>query len=237
MTYVISDIHGCYDKYIEMLEKINFSSEDTLYILGDVIDRGPNGIKIMLDIMQRPNVVCLKGNHEAMAIDAMPHALNIIRTIGTAGLKLICNDAVDLWFHNGGEITLSEFLLLPADKALAAWEYMQSMQLFREIEIGERKFVLVHGGLENFSQERPLNDYKEDEIVWFRPEEDTVFYPDKYVIFGHTPVQLLDANKADKYAVPEIYHNGNLIDIDCGCVFSNGRLGCLCLDTMEEFYV
>lgn len=39
MIYVISDIHGCYDKYIKMLEKIRFSSEDTLYVLGDVLDR------------------------------------------------------------------------------------------------------------------------------------------------------------------------------------------------------
>ena len=38
------------DKYIKMLEKINFSDSDTLYILGDVVDRGPDGIKILLDI-------------------------------------------------------------------------------------------------------------------------------------------------------------------------------------------
>lgn len=205
--------------------------------MGDVIDRVPNGIKILLDIMQRPNIVCLKENHEAMAVNAIPQALNIIRVIGKLGLKLIRNNEVDLWFGNGGEKSLSEYLSLPEDKALAALGYMQSMPQFREIKIGDRKFVLVHGGLENFHPERPLESYEEDETVWFRPEEDTVYYPDKHVIFGHTPVKLLDSNKADRHAVPKIYHNGNLIDIDCGCVFSNGRLGCLCLDTMEEFYV
>lgn len=40
MTYVASDIHGEYKKYIQMLNKINFSDSDILYVLGDVIDRG-----------------------------------------------------------------------------------------------------------------------------------------------------------------------------------------------------
>ena len=44
MTYVISDLHGRYDLYLEMLERIQFSPEDTLYILGDVADRNKGGI-------------------------------------------------------------------------------------------------------------------------------------------------------------------------------------------------
>ena len=59
----MSDLHGCYDKYMQMLEKIKFSSNDTLYILGDIIDREDNGIKILLDIMKRSNVIPLLGNH------------------------------------------------------------------------------------------------------------------------------------------------------------------------------
>ena len=55
MKYVMSDIHGRYDKYADMLELIHFSEEDELYILGDVIDRGPDGIKILMDIMERSN--------------------------------------------------------------------------------------------------------------------------------------------------------------------------------------
>lgn len=58
-TYVISDIHGCYDAYKEMLEKIQFSENDMLYVLGDVLDRGPHPIRIIQDLMRRPNVVCL----------------------------------------------------------------------------------------------------------------------------------------------------------------------------------
>lgn len=47
MTYVMSDIHGCYREYREMLEKIVFSDADTLYILGDVVDRGPQVAELL----------------------------------------------------------------------------------------------------------------------------------------------------------------------------------------------
>ena len=78
MTYTVSDIHGCYDKYRKLLKKINFGSEDTLYVLGDVIDRGSAGFRILLDMAYRTNVVNLLGNYEAMAIDAIPGLLRCI---------------------------------------------------------------------------------------------------------------------------------------------------------------
>ena len=65
--YAMSDLHGCYDKYLKILEKINFNDNDTLYILGDIVDRGPDGIKILLDIYNRKNVVALRGNHDYLA--------------------------------------------------------------------------------------------------------------------------------------------------------------------------
>ena len=47
MKYVMSDLHGCYDKFIKMLEIINFNEQDELYILGDIFDRGSQPIKIL----------------------------------------------------------------------------------------------------------------------------------------------------------------------------------------------
>ena len=47
MHYVMSDLHGRYDLFLRMLEKISFSDCDTLYLLGDLIDRGPDGIKLI----------------------------------------------------------------------------------------------------------------------------------------------------------------------------------------------
>ena len=68
-TYCMSDIHGEIDRYIAMLDAIHFSNEDLLYIIGDVIDRHPGGIDILRDIMKRPNIHMLMGNHEMMCLD------------------------------------------------------------------------------------------------------------------------------------------------------------------------
>ena len=75
MHYVISDVHGRYDLFLRMLERIGFCERDTLYLLGDCIDRGPDGIAMLLDVMERPNVIPFLGNHEDMLY-------RVIRKIG-----------------------------------------------------------------------------------------------------------------------------------------------------------
>lgn len=64
MKYIVSDIHGCFDQYQKLLEKINFSSEDKLYVLGDAVDRGPEPIRLLQDMMKRPNIIFILGNHD-----------------------------------------------------------------------------------------------------------------------------------------------------------------------------
>ena len=46
-VYILADIHGMYDKFIRMLDKINMTDEDILYVLGDMVDRGPHPIKVV----------------------------------------------------------------------------------------------------------------------------------------------------------------------------------------------
>jgi serine/threonine protein phosphatase 1 len=67
MTYVISDLHGCHTEFIELLDQIQFSpSNDALYILGDVIDRGDKNIDCLQFARKTPNVFLLMGNHEVI---------------------------------------------------------------------------------------------------------------------------------------------------------------------------
>ena len=70
MTYVISDLHGYrIEKLKELLEKANFSENDRLYILGDVIDRnGDGGIGVLQWLIKKPNAELIMGNHEAMLL-------------------------------------------------------------------------------------------------------------------------------------------------------------------------
>lgn len=68
-TYVISDIHGQYDALMKMMEQIEFTEEDELYILGDVIDRGQKSTECIEWIMAQNNVLTLLGNHELILYD------------------------------------------------------------------------------------------------------------------------------------------------------------------------
>ena len=69
MIYVTSDLHGCpLEKFLELLQKVNFSDEDFCFILGDVIDRGPDGVKILKWLTKQSNVELLLGNHELMLL-------------------------------------------------------------------------------------------------------------------------------------------------------------------------
>ena len=64
-TYVMSDLHGCFDEFQKMLKKLDFSDEDQLIIAGDYIDRGKQSFE-MLEWVKNPpeNVTLIKGNHD-----------------------------------------------------------------------------------------------------------------------------------------------------------------------------
>ncbi len=71
MIYVIADIHGCYEQYQKLLKAIKFTDRDDLYVLGDVVDRGPESMKVLQDMMLRHNVYPILGNHEYMALKVL----------------------------------------------------------------------------------------------------------------------------------------------------------------------
>ena len=70
-TYVIGDIHGCYDRLIALMDKINIDLDsETLVFLGDYIDRGPDSFEVveyLIDLKKKyPHIIFIKGNHEEM---------------------------------------------------------------------------------------------------------------------------------------------------------------------------
>ena len=69
MIYAISDLHGIpLSQLKSLLTQANFSEQDTLFVLGDTVDRGDHGIELLLWMMEQPNVIHLLGNHEAMML-------------------------------------------------------------------------------------------------------------------------------------------------------------------------
>ena len=92
---------------------------------------------------------------------------------------------------------------------------------------------MVHAGLGNFSPNKSMWKYELNELVWERTDYEVPYFDDKYVITGHTPTMLIIGNPKLGY----IYKANNHIAIDCGCSFKEGRLACLRLEDMKEFYV
>ena len=78
MIYCMGDVHGNYEGYCQLLQDIRFNDSDTLYTIGDIVDRGSGSMKVLLDMMVRPNVFPILGNHDYMAYVNIILIFNII---------------------------------------------------------------------------------------------------------------------------------------------------------------
>ena len=233
----MSDIHGCHLLFRRMIQKINFSDADDLYILGDFVDRGDTPIPLLLDCMERINVYPLLGNHEAVmlqCISGLPEEAN-----GENFVDYYTDEGFAVysaWMQNGGSITMTQYLNLPPKKRMELLAYLQEFRVYEELTMPDgRKFVMTHSGIEGFEPDKPLSDYPLDALINARPQQSDRFYEDKKLIFGHTPT----LTYPQLHGRAEVLFTDTYINIDCGAVFheAGGRLACLRLDDMEVFYV
>ena len=232
MYYVMSDIHGEYEKYLLMLELIHFSEKDFMFILGDVVDRGQKPVSVLLDMMSRPNVFPIMGNHEVMALYLLEKL-----TVNKSDMNLNALSVEDIndmlsWLQDGGETTLAQFQRLNPEQRRQVLEFISEFSLYETLDINEKTFILVHAGLGNFREDKKLKEYTMEEMLLTRDHPDKVYFQDEniWLITGHTPTPLINGK-------PEIYHSRNHLHIDCGACFDGGKLACVCLDTMQEFYI
>ena len=68
-TYAVSDLHGCYEQWLKIRNKLK--DNDTLYVLGDCIDRQAGGLGILQEAIEDPRCIVLCGNHEDMMMEAL----------------------------------------------------------------------------------------------------------------------------------------------------------------------
>lgn len=232
MIYVMADLHGQYEKYQRMLKRIRFSDRDELYVLGDVVDRGPAPIKLLTDMSMRPNVFPILGNHDWMAAC-------FLKKLNTEITEENCETHLDhewmeglsLWLQDGGETTLKEFRGLSADGREGILDYLSEFSLYEEVEVAGNRFVLVHGDLPDFSPEKSLEEYDGIGMITSRADYGRVYYPDRYLVTGHTPTCEIDERYRGR-----IYRENRHLAIDCGAGWDL-PLGCIRLDDFEEFYV
>ena len=255
-TYIMSDIHGQYMSYVKMLKKIEFNDDDYLYILGDVIDRGPDGIRVIKDVMKRDNAELILGNHEFMLLNALEY-LRVREYNGRIKRTDDGLNPLELWTHpcNGGEGTCLEFINLPKDEQDSIEAFLKSCSLIKRVKIAGRMCHLSHSYSLNkkFGRECKLakaSHKAAERIVWESvfdrlqdDEEEIAFaYPeDKYYV-GHIFTQRLGRMDEKGHGLiysSEDYRGIDITDVDCGMALNSrsSRLGCICVETGEEFYV
>lgn len=237
MHYAVSDINGLWDKYEELLSCIALGPEDTLYVLGNVLGRGPEGLRILHDLSLRPNARVLLGNQEFAAMICLPWLQEELSADGTQDDVLAARlQQVLSWKSDGGAAVMEEFTRLSPTGQQMALDELSRLDRAAEIECGGSRFVMVHANLENFAPDRPLRDYGIGELIQGKPETGKEYYEDRYLVFGHTLTPLLYEQELIGEGGPRIFRKDKLIGLNCGCVYG-GRLGCICLDTFAEYYV
>ena len=227
MHYVISDIHGCYKEYIALLEKINFSDSDWLYVLGDAVDRGPNPMDVLKDMIKRDNVTFIMGNHDFLFYYFMK-LCDFSEQDEREDFKAYLRE-------DGGISTVESFLVLSTDEKKAVYDFLENASAYEEIELDNNRHILAHAGIAGFDENKPLESYEFTDFISERIDYSKRYFHSNntYIITGHTPTFNIEKDFNKK---PEIYTANGHIAVDCGCVYG-GRLAAYCIETGLAEYV
>lgn len=223
MLYCISDIHGEYELFIKLLKKINFSFNDEMIILGDIIDKGENSLKLAKLIFNLPNVKVIMGNHEYEFYKFYQ------------SLK------------QNKELTIKNLQsYFPYEEKLLDLQMINKI-INLPFFIESQNIIYTHSGvlLDNKDNIVDLDKTEIEYFIYNREfkNEDVIPNSNKCVIYGHTPTFYL--NKNNTYNIIKYKRKNSLgnsindyykIHIDTGASITN-VLGCICIDTLEEFYV
>lgn len=229
MVYVLSDIHGNERRFDSVMKQIRLQSEDTLYILGDVIDRHPGGIRILRKIMSMPNAKMILGNHEYMMLRALGFPYDDHWDDGRA---------LEHWYRNGGKVTHDHWKRIRRTLRKEIVDYLHSLPVNIDIEVNGTAYKLVHGAPAEEYDFEPKYRGAIHYAVWKRLGVGDVLPEGYTLVFGHTPTKYYQEN------VPmEVWAGEHRIGIDCGCGYPEegpnsayGRLACLRLDDGKVFY-
>ena len=150
MIYAASDLHGCsVESFQALLAQAEFSEEDFLYILGDVVDRGEHGAELLSWITQQSNMQLLLGNHEDMLLNCD----FLFREVTEENLREIGQDQMFWyrnWMRNGAGPTvrgLQELLHRDPELVEGILEYLREAPLYACVKAGGEEYVLVHSGI------------------------------------------------------------------------------------------
>ena len=226
MRYIVSDIHGEYELFVRLLERISFSEEDEMFICGDVIDKGPQPIRLAKLVSSCDNIHCIIGNHELAFLKYYQSILQTSPDDFDEVLKKLQN-----YFSEDG--------------CLLDWDLVDWFDGLPSY-IEEDDFICVHAGIPIDSEQQlvPLDEVSVEQLVHDRRFKDpnVIHKSPKCVFFGHTQTDCIyGENKILGYrrnngvpakSITDFYK----IHLDTGS-WSNGVLGCFCIDTLKAVYI
>ena len=202
-TYAFTDLHGQYDLWKQIRDYCQ--PDDTLYFLGDACDRGPEGIKIIKELLTDPRVTYLKGNHEEM--------------LEVTAAEMLEGDmsGVQLWAENGGMDTWTELMCEPDAIVKEIISKLKKLPLTALYTNPQGKtFYMSHSGAYSpfgIEYRKWKIQIPEDMYMWDRNHMDQAEWgtgaDDDYIIHGHSPVQNFFKSK-----IPTVYCEGHKIDLD-----------------------
>ena len=226
MRYCLSDIHGEYDLFKKLLDKIDFSDGDKMYICGDIIEKGNDSIRLAQLISSFHNIHCVLGNHELGFLNYY---------------HLLMGKSPD----DFDEVLKKLQAYFPEDGHLLDWALVD---WFDELPsyIEEDDFICVHAGIPIDSQNNimPLAEVDVEYLVNDRKfkEPRLTHTGHKCVFFGHTPTVYISGDnriityKRDENKIPESIRDFYKIHLDTGA-WQSGTLGCFCIDNLQCFYI
>ena len=224
MDYCISDIHGYYGLFCRLLDKIRVGDKDKLYVLGDIIDKGPDSIRLAKLLFSMPNVYCIAGNHE----------YNFLKYY-----RALMRQTENYYW------VLEKLRGYFTDGRLLDWETIDRFDLL-PFYIETDDFIGVHAGIPvKDGKLLPISQATCEQLVYDRRLKNKDILPQngKCVLYGHTPVRCLTA--MDEILLYPRDGSGkgsqNIADyckihLDTGVALS-GVLGCFTVNSCQTFYV
>ncbi len=165
----IGDIHGCHIAFDTLLEHLSIRPNDTVVVLGDVIDRGPGTRQVidrLLELRQQCRLVFLMGNHEEMFLGS-----------------LAVEDVRQSWLGFGGRETLQSYIERAEDTGELPAEHIEFLRSGLDYFETETT-IFVHAGLE---PGRPLRKQTSTWLRWTKlTKQERPLASGQRVICGHS---------------------------------------------------
>ncbi|MBO4415892.1 MAG: metallophosphoesterase [Lachnospiraceae bacterium] len=239
-VWVVGDIHGCYDTFMTLLENPEIREDDRIILIGDIIDRGRNVLKMLNWAMDnvsddgRYQMIC--GNHEDNIIRDFervqadyPFSPDIDFRDASI-LKMECHYEFDSYMHHQGFNTIGSIEHFV--------EWFRGLPLYKKVDVQGpggtvQSYVIAHGWYRKGASRKDI--LWERDVDWFgRFLADYVPESDEILIHGHTPT--LNENGYANNA--EVCFREHSINIDCGACFENyeGKLAAIRLEDKKVIY-